>query len=101
MALCLPPVYPGRRAAVPAELTDSEAHMARNSRGKKPNAEDRQGDKTHWAFIEGLIKPEEQSADATDRSKPIAGHHRLHENREQHDEAEKDSEVTETERLGD
>ena len=75
------------------------------SGGKKPNAEDRQGDKTHAAFLENLNHKqlgdderremqadsnESRDADEFGRDKP--GHHRLHEDREQHDEAEKNSE---------
>lgn len=82
--------------------------MARGNREKKPNAEDRQGDKTHKAFIENLHErlPESESSRTASKSKslnddrPIAGHHRLHEDREQHDEAEQGSEITERDRLG-
>ena len=72
--------------------------MARNREGKKPNAEGRQGDKTHAAFLKTLaVNPEREAEEreAADRERPIAGHHRLHEGREQHDEGEKDSEFTE------
>ena len=74
--------------------------MAKNddSEGKQPNAEGRQGDKTHSAFLEGLHSSGRSEDDATtsrlgDASQPTDdGHHRLREDREQHDEAEKDSE---------
>lgn len=65
--------------------------MANDESGKKPNVEGRHGDKTHEAFLDNLqgnrdeIQPQE--------GKPIAGHHRLHEDRQQHDEAEKNSEA--------
>jgi len=73
--------------------------MARNEEGKQPNVEGRQGDKTHQAFIENLHEkqPETQASDGAPQSdnpdRPIAGHHRLNEDREQHDEAEKNSEA--------
>jgi hypothetical protein len=67
-----------------------------------PNVEGRHGDKTHEAFIDGLHgktggSEESEGAPQTDKQrenqeKPIAGHHRLHEDRQQHDEAEKNSE---------
>jgi hypothetical protein len=66
--------------------------------GKQPNVEGRQGDKTHSAFLEGLRgnAPSEEDASASrlgDASQPTNdGHHRLQEDRQQHDEAEKDSE---------
>ena len=75
--------------------------MARNDEGKEPNVEGRHGDKTHQAFIENLHEKqsESQASDGSDGSesenldRPIAGHHRLSEDREQHDEAEKNSEA--------
>lgn len=69
-----------------------------NQQGKQPNVEGRQGDKTHSAFLEGLHGSTRDGDDATesrlgDASHPTNdGHHRLQEDREQHDEAEKDSE---------
>jgi hypothetical protein len=77
--------------------------MARNRQGKKPNAEDRQGDKTHREFLKNLATNAhrgEEAREAADRARPISGHHRLHEDRQQHDEAENGSEITESERLG-
>ena len=65
--------------------------MANDESGKKPNVEGRHGDKTHQAFLENLqgnpdaIQPQE--------GRPTAGHHRLQEDRQQHDEAEKNSEA--------
>lgn len=70
--------------------------------GPQQNAEGQHGSKTHSEFIEGLHgrhggseesegSPQaENQGDSNDR--PIAGHHRLFEDREQHDEAEKNSE---------
>jgi hypothetical protein len=69
-----------------------------NEQGKQPNAEGRQGDKTHAAFLEGLHggAPSAEELDTSrlgDASHPTNdGHHRLQEDRQQHDEAEKDSE---------
>ncbi|HEY4306296.1 MAG TPA: hypothetical protein VGM82_17615 [Gemmatimonadaceae bacterium] len=69
-----------------------------NDKIKKPNVEGRQGDKTHSAFLEGLHSARSQDDESTttrlgDASHPTDdGHHRLEEDRVQHDEAEKDSE---------
>jgi hypothetical protein len=65
--------------------------------GKKPNVEGRQGDKTHSAFLENLQgEPEADELDTSrlgDAARPIDdGRHRLTEDRQQHDEAEKNSE---------
>ncbi len=73
--------------------------MATNDEGKKPNVEGRHGDKTHEAFLDNLHgrMPESQASEGSpqrdNQDRPIAGHHRLHEDREQHDEAEKNSEA--------
>jgi hypothetical protein len=81
-------------------------------RGRQPGPQDhgegQHGSKTHNAFIDGLHgrhggseesegapQPENQ-ADGAER--PIAGHHRLFEDREQHDEAEKNSETSQVRR---
>jgi hypothetical protein len=75
-----------------------------NQEGKKPNVEGRHGDKTHSAFLENLhssSRTDEEQQDAArlgDAARPTDdGRHRLHEDREQHDEAEKNSEYN---RLG-
>ncbi len=64
--------------------------------GKQQHAPGEHGDKTHTAFIEGLHGrhggSEESEGSPQRENRPIAGHHRLHEDREQHDEAEKNSE---------
>jgi hypothetical protein len=70
-------------------------------RGAQSNAEGQHGDKTHDAFIDNLHNPRDQGAEAASRSsndfdefgRPHPGHHRLSEDREQHDPAEKDSEI--------
>ena len=67
--------------------------------GEHQHAEGRPGDKTHARFVEQLH--ESSAGDPVDSSdgraaetkgQPIEGHHRLREDREQHDEAEKNSE---------
>ena len=74
-----------------------------NQQGAQNHAEGQHGDKAHSAFIEDLHgkhggseesegAPQEQN-DVDAYGRPIAGHHRLHEDREQHDEAEKNSEA--------
>lgn len=80
--------------------------MARNDdeQGKKPSVEGRHGDKTHSAFLENLHtnsrndENEPTGKQLGDAAQPGSdGRHRLHEDREQHDEAEKNSEYN---RLG-
>lgn len=71
-------------------------------KGPQEHAEGQHGEKGHSAFIEGLHgkhggseesegAPQGQN-EADEFGRPIKGHHRLHEDREQHDEAEKNSE---------
>lgn len=75
--------------------------MPRNddNQGKKPSVEGRQGDKTHSAFLENIHGTSRNDDDEAagkhlgDAASSAAdGRHRLNEDREQHDEAEKDSE---------
>jgi len=71
--------------------------------GPQNHAEGQHGDKTHAAFLEEQQDNTalgEESAEASHRSndadefgRPRSGHHRLQEDREQHDEAEKNSEA--------
>jgi hypothetical protein len=74
-----------------------------DNEGKKPNVEGRHGDKTHSAFLENLHTSPSTDDDVSGKQLGDAanpgpdGHHRLREDREQHDEAEKDSEYN---RLG-
>ena len=73
-----------------------------NQPGAKEHAEGQQGDKAHASFIDSLhgkhggseeSEGAPQDSKDTDASgRPIAGHHRLTEDRQQHDEAEKNSE---------
>jgi hypothetical protein len=70
------------------------------------HAEGAHGDKTHRAFIEGLHGSEEsegaaRSADTDEFGRPLVGKHRLREDREQHDEAERNSENPKIDGLGD
>ena len=66
--------------------------MAKNgdTPGPQRHAEGAHGEKTHRRFIEQLQEgnPEPKQTEAP----PVEGHHRLHQDREQHDEAEKNSE---------
>ena len=86
------------------------ASRRRNEGGKKPNAEGMHGDRTHEAIMEtlkhGLPEPADPAlqADGEDGAKaetpePLRAHtplpdgkHRLREDRQQHDEADKNSE---------
>jgi hypothetical protein len=69
-----------------------------NEEGKKPNVEGRHGDKTHAAFLEEIQHSSHTDDDLSasrlgDATKPTDdGRHRLEEDRQQHDEAEKNSE---------
>ena len=73
-------------------------------KGSQQHAEGQQGEKTHKAFIDGLQGGQaDASADdsAAQRGSPYGatpsdGRHRLSEDREQHDEAEKNSELRKT-----
>lgn len=76
-------------------------------KGKQVHAEGQHGEKTHAAFIEGLQNGQGGQGDASvddsvaQRGSPYGatptdGRHRLSENREQHDEAEKNSELQKT-----
>ena len=77
--------------------------------GAQNHAEGQQGDKTHKAFLEGLQGSEESEGarEAGERARdtdaygqPHAGKHRLEEDREQHDQAEKNSEAPKIDKLG-
>lgn len=65
---------------------------------KKPAVPGRQGDKTHDQFVENL-HGETRAPQSADDSRadaygiPVPGRHRLDEDRQQHDPAEKDSEL--------
>ena len=61
--------------------------------GPQQHAEGMHGDRTHRRFIE-QIQEGSQERKATEAG-DVEGHHRLHQDREQHDEAEKNSEKVE------
>jgi len=72
--------------------------------GPQSHAEGEHGNKTHRRFIEQLqgSAPKVGAIDTTDedraveaKGRPVEGHHRLAEGRQQHDEAEKNSEKVE------
>lgn len=60
-------------------------------KGEQTRAEGQHGDKAHSRFIESLHEGREPS-ESERGAGSLAGAHRLHEDREQHDEAEKNSE---------
>jgi hypothetical protein len=61
--------------------------------GPQRNAEGQHGQKTHRRFVEQL---QEGVASAKSTEQPdVEGRHRLHQDRQQHDEAEKNSEKVE------
>ena len=84
------------------EVEPMDEHKGQQQ-GPQTHAEGEHGDKTHTEFIEelhGRHGGSEESEGAPQGSKdfdefgrPIPGRHRLHEDREQHDEAEKNSEA--------
>jgi hypothetical protein len=78
----------------------------RDPRSVQNHAEGQHGDKTHRAFIESLegsgdkdLAREHNAGAADEFGRPLVGKHRLHEDREQHDEAERNSEFSEKDRL--
>ena len=74
-----------------------------DQRGAQQHAEGEHGDKTRAAFRDGLHPHQEGAEEAAQSAqgskdfdefgRPKPGHHRLDEDREQHDPAEKDSEI--------
>ena len=70
--------------------------------GPQRHAEGQHGDKAHAAFLEEIHKNDRTAANAADPAPherdfdefgvPTPGRHRLQEDRQQHDEAEKNSE---------
>ena len=69
-------------------------------KGSQKHAEGQQGEKTHQAFIDGIHQRQgdEGSEGVAQEGSPYGanpsdGRHRLTEEREQHDEAEKNSEL--------
>lgn len=61
--------------------------------GETQHAEGQHGPKAHQAFLDGLKSGREDDREAIEASAPRAGRHRLAENREQHDEADKNSDI--------
>jgi hypothetical protein len=66
-------------------------------KGAQEHGEGQQGEKAHSRFIESLHEGHEPAASES-RTSPVDGSHRLREDREQHDEAEKNSEKNRLER---
>jgi hypothetical protein len=68
-----------------------------NRKGRQPgpqkHAEGQHGQRTHRRFVEQL--QEGTAATKSTEQNPVEGHHRLHQDRQQHDEAEKNSEKVE------
>ncbi|HSQ29058.1 MAG TPA: hypothetical protein VLN49_04370 [Gemmatimonadaceae bacterium] len=67
-------------------------------KGPQNRAEGQHASRTHAEFIEDLHgrhggSEESEGAPQEHTDEPISGHRRLHEEREQHDEAEKNSET--------
>jgi hypothetical protein len=68
------------------------------------HAEGEHGDKTRREFLKELAGSEEpdvrHASDADEFGRPVTGRHRLQEDRQQHDEAEKNSEANRLDKLG-
>jgi hypothetical protein len=71
-------------------------HRKKRTPGPQQHAEGQHGERTHRRFIEQLHESANPQSAATD--KPVEGHDRLHQDRQQHDPAEKNSEQVETNR---
>lgn len=67
----------------------------RHDTGPQRHAEGQHGEKTHRRFIEMLQEGKRSNEEALTEQPDIEGHHRLHQDRQQHDEAEKNSEKVE------
>jgi hypothetical protein len=69
------------------------AHRKKRQPGPQQHAEGMHGERTHSRFLEQLHEGSSQpkATEGTD----IEGRHRLHQDREQHDEAEKNAEKVE------
>src|SRR3954470_25037577 len=80
------------------EMPDIHRSTSMADRDQKPtHAEGQHGDKTHSAFIDSLHQGERTTDDVAERGSAFGevssdGKHRLSEDRQQHDEAEKNSE---------
>lgn len=68
-------------------------HRKKRETGPQQHAEGQHGGKTHQRFIEQLHEPVAPSEERESAGKRIEGHHRLNEERQQHDPAEKNSEA--------
>ena len=86
------------------EIHDSKTARSQHrgrQKGPQAHAEGQQGEKTHRAFLAGRRSHREEGTVGDEvvrgRSGAHGGRHRLTEDRQQHDEAEKNSEQT---RLG-
>ncbi len=70
----------------------------RRTPGPQYHAEGQHGEKTHNRFIEQLTESTKEVDEL--KGRPIEGHHRLHQVRDQHDEAEQNSEWVRERRHG-
>ena len=75
-------------------MGENERDRAGDQKGAQTNAEGQHGDKAHSHKLEELhAGPSgEERGNRPESGAPKEGHHRLFEDREQHDEAEKNSE---------
>jgi hypothetical protein len=69
------------------------ANRRKRQPGPQNHAEGQHGELTHRRFIEQI--QEGSPTPKQTEGKPVEGHHRLHQDRQQHDEAEKNSEKVE------
>lgn len=68
-------------------------HRKKRAAGPQRHAEGEHGERTHRRLIEQLQEGVGQRKQTEGR--PVEGHHRLHQDREQHDAAEKNAEKVE------
>jgi hypothetical protein len=77
-------------AVGPDTVENSMARKKGRQQGAQRHAEGQHGSKTHKHFVEQL--QEGTRAPKQTEGAPVEGNHRLHQDRQQHDEAEKGSE---------
>ena len=71
-------------------------HRKKRETGPQLHAEGQHGDRTHRRFIEQLHESVSRRDEGEQNTgKRIEGHHRLEQDREQHDNAERNSEARE------
>lgn len=73
-------------------MSKRDRKLEGSQKGAQQHAEGQHGEKAHARFVEQLHQPMRDDPDDNVIHSDTTGEHRLFENREQHDEAEKNSE---------